>query len=100
MSHPPIIFIDHHSSVTADFFFQMNSFFVLFFSSLINMGMLLMKNEMEEETQMIPTTVSPALTPESAESIVGRPDKGRTTASVYICDCELPHFLMTSAFVL
>lgn len=59
-----------------------------------------MKIEMEEETQMIPTTVPPALTPESAEIIVGGPDKGRTKASVHVCDCELPHFLMTSAFVL
>lgn len=55
---------------------------------------------MDEETQMISTTVPPALTPESAEIIVGGPDKGRAMASVLVCDCELPHFLMTSAFVL
>lgn len=55
---------------------------------------------MEEETQMISTTVSPALTPESAKIIVGGPDQGRTSASVHVCGCELPHFLMTSAFVL
>lgn len=58
------------------------------------------ENEMEEETRMIPTTGPPALTPESAEIIVGGKDKGRATASVNVCDCELPHFLMTSAFVL
>lgn len=64
------------------------------------MGMLHMKNEMEEETHMIPTKVPPALTRERAEIIVGGPDEGRTTTSVHVCDCELPHFLMTSAFVL
>lgn len=62
--------------------------------------MLHMKNEMEEETLMNSPTVPPALTPESAEIIVGGPDKGRATSSVHVCDCELPHFLMTSAFVL
>lgn len=46
--------------------------------------MLYMKNEMEEETQAIPTTVPPALTPESAEIIIGRPDKGRAMASVHV----------------
>lgn len=45
--------------------------------------MLHMKLEMEEETQMIPTTVPPALTPDSAEIIVGGPGKGRTPA----CSC-------------
>lgn len=62
--------------------------------------MLHMNNEMEEDTQMIPTTVPPALTPESAEIIVGGRDKGRAKACVHVCDCELPHFLMTPAFVL
>lgn len=61
----------------------MNSFFPSF-SSLLIMGMLYMTNEMEEETQAIPTTVPPALTPESAELIVGRPDKGRAMASVHV----------------
>lgn len=46
--------------------------------------MLYMTNEMEEETQAIPTTVPPALTPESAEFIVGGPDKGRAMASVHV----------------
>lgn len=55
---------------------------------------------MEEETQMISTAVSPAPTPERDETIVGGPDKGRTSASVPVCGYELPHFLVTSAFVL
>lgn len=46
--------------------------------------MLFMKNEMEEETQMIPTTVLPVRSPESAEIIVGGPDKGRAMASVHV----------------
>lgn len=39
---------------------------------------------MEEETRVIPTTVPPALTPESPEIIVGGPDKGRAMASVHV----------------
>lgn len=46
--------------------------------------MLCMKNEMEEETRAIPTTGPPALTPESAEIIVGGPDKGSAMASVHV----------------
>ena len=33
---------------------------------------------------MIPTRVSPALTPENAEIIVGGPDKGSATVSVRV----------------
>lgn len=54
--------------------------------------MLHMKNEMEEETLMITPTVPPALTPESAEIIVGGPDKGRATSSVHVCDVSCHTF--------